>query len=247
MSEIDKPADAAFLSRWSRRKVEAATADGAMVPARPPPGTLSNLPPALPAASGSLLAGDPHADQNPGSSSGIGAPPGTKVPETPHPEPTLPAGPEVKPELPAIDSLTHEADFSPFMARDVDPGLRNQAMKKLFTDPHYQFGQMDKLDIYIDDYSQPDPIPLEMLRQMNQAKNLFLFEDEKTEALQGPDQPADCAATSAPAAINAAESDVAVPKHVACAAAGTATTAAADEGPHPDVDLAGKSIAGKIT
>jgi hypothetical protein len=59
--------------------------------------------------------------------------------------------------------------------------LRNQAMKKLFSNPHYQFAQMDKLDIYIDDYSQPDPIPMEMLRQMNQAKALFLFEDDEDE------------------------------------------------------------------
>ena len=37
---------------------------------------------------------------------------------------------------------------------------------------------MDGLDIYIDDYGKPDPIPLSMLRRMNQAAVLGLFDDE---------------------------------------------------------------------
>lgn len=62
------------------------------------------------------------------------------------------------------------------MARDVAPDVRNAAMKKLFTDPHYNV--MDQLDIYIDDYSKPDPLPQAMLRQMVGAQFLNLFEDE---------------------------------------------------------------------
>ena len=96
----------------------------------------------------------------------------------PSPE-TAPAEPAEKSELPSIETLSADADFSPFMAKDVDPALRNQAMKKLFTDPHYGFDNMDKLDIYIDDYSKSDPIPLEILKTMYQAKSLFLFDDEE--------------------------------------------------------------------
>ena len=51
-------------------------------------------------------------------------------------------------------------------------------MKKLFSDPH--FNVMDGLDTYIDDYGKPDPIPLSMLRRMNQAAVLGLFDDETT-------------------------------------------------------------------
>jgi hypothetical protein len=40
---------------------------------------------------------------------------------------------------------------------------------------------MDGLDTYIDDYGKPDPIPLSMLRQMNQSKFLRLFDDEDDE------------------------------------------------------------------
>ena len=52
-------------------------------------------------------------------------------------------------------------------------------MKKLFADPH--FNVMDGLDTYIDDYGKPDPIPLAMLRQMNQSKFLRLFDDDEEE------------------------------------------------------------------
>ena len=62
------------------------------------------------------------------------------------------------------------------MGQGVAPEVKNAAMKKLFADPH--FNEMDRMDIYIDDYSQPDPLPLAMLRQMNGAKFLNLFEDE---------------------------------------------------------------------
>jgi hypothetical protein len=85
-----------------------------------------------------------------------------------------------QPDLPAVESLTPESDFGPFMQPGVDSRLRNQALKTLFRDP--AFNVMDRLDIYIDDYSKPDPIPDEMLRRLNQAKSLFLFDDEKKNA-----------------------------------------------------------------
>ena len=78
-----------------------------------------------------------------------------------------------------VKTLTQESDFTPFMARNVGPEVRNAAMKKLFADP--QFNVMDGLDIYIDDYSKSDPIPESMLRQMASAKFLNLFEEEEEE------------------------------------------------------------------
>jgi Protein of unknown function (DUF3306) len=92
------------------------------------------------------------------------------------------AATEEKPETPLptmadVHQLTAESDFSPFVAKNVSSEVRNSAMKKLFTDPHYNV--MDRLDIYIDDYSQPDPIPQAMLRQMVSAKFLNLFKDEE--------------------------------------------------------------------
>ncbi len=88
--------------------------------------------------------------------------------------------PQPKPPLPTIESLTNESDFTPFMAPDVSPDMRNQAMKKLFTDPHYNI--MDGLDTYIDDYGKPDPLPEGWLEMMNQSKTLRLFETKEEEA-----------------------------------------------------------------
>ena len=47
------------------------------------------------------------------------------------------------------------ADFSAFMQGDVDPTVQRAAMKKLFSDPH--FNVMDGLDIYIDDIQNRIP------------------------------------------------------------------------------------------
>lgn len=79
-----------------------------------------------------------------------------------------------------VKNLTADSDYAPFVARNVPAEVRNTAMKKLFTDPHYNV--MDRLDIYIDDYTKPDPIPESMLRQMVSAQFLNLFtDDEETE------------------------------------------------------------------
>jgi hypothetical protein len=99
-----------------------------------------------------------------------------------------------KPEIPLptmadVHELTAESDFSPFVGKNVTAEVRNSAMKKLFTDPHYNV--MDRLDIYIDDYSQPDPIPESMLRQMVSAKFLNLFKtEEEAEAKEAAEKAA---------------------------------------------------------
>ena len=58
------------------------------------------------------------------------------------------------------------------MTQGVTPEVRNAAMKKLFTDPHYNV--MDGLDIYIGDYNTPDPLPAGMLAKMVGAQFLGL-------------------------------------------------------------------------
>ncbi|HSN80572.1 MAG TPA: DUF3306 domain-containing protein [Rhodoferax sp.] len=81
------------------------------------------------------------------------------------------------PTLADVQALNADSSFAPFVARDVAPEVRNAAMKKLFADPHYNV--MDGLDIYIDDYSLPSPMPAAMLRQMASAKFLKLFDEEE--------------------------------------------------------------------
>jgi hypothetical protein len=113
-----------FLSRWSRRKIEARK--GEVVPQKD----------VIPAKAGTET-----------------------TPENPSPAPVPPE------PLPPLESLTPESDFSPFMKSEVDPKVRRDALKTLFQDPRHNV--MDGLDVYIDDYSQPDPLPEGWLEKLN--------------------------------------------------------------------------------
>lgn len=89
-------------------------------------------------------------------------------PEPPAPDPwqdRLPTQEDVQMASPT------DADFSPFMKQGVDESVKRSALKKLFTDPH--FNVMDGLDIYTGDYTQSDPIPPEMMAMLKHAKSLF--------------------------------------------------------------------------
>lgn len=100
--------------------------------------------------------------------------------ETPRePTTTLPveSAAEETPPLPTLEDVAKidrfDPDFSAFMKPDVDPAVQQAALKKMFTDPHFNI--MDGLDIYIDDYSKPDPLPPGMLERMVQSDMLNLF------------------------------------------------------------------------
>ena len=92
------------------------------------------------------------------------------------------------PSLEDVQALTPEADFRPFVARSVAPEVRNAAFRKLFADPH--FNVMDGLDIYIDDYSLPDPLPASTLAQLASAHFLKLVDapppDRAAQVPEGP-------------------------------------------------------------
>ena len=118
------------------------------------------------------------------------------------PSPTPPAPPRLTPSsgaLPAaapaptiedVSQLTPESDFSAFVQREVPVEVKNAAMKKLFADPH--FNLMDGLDVYIDDYSQPDPLSPALLRQMASAQFMNLVQESPP---RSPALPADDVST----------------------------------------------------
>jgi hypothetical protein len=148
--------DDGFLQRWARRK---ARVQGGLPEPEPvavrdaPPVPATIAAPTVPAA----LAPQPHAAPAPV--------------EEPVPRPTMDD----------VANLTRSSDYSRFVGAGVDADVSNAAMKKLFSDPH--FNVMDGLDTYIDDYGKPDPIPDSMLRQLNQARVLRLFDaEDQTEA-----------------------------------------------------------------
>jgi hypothetical protein len=86
------------------------------------------------------------------------------------PDPAPPPEP-----LPPIESLTPDSDFTPFMKPEVDADTKRKAVKMLFQDPRYNV--MDGLDVYIDDYSKPDPLPEGWLEKMTQMSRLGEYVD----------------------------------------------------------------------
>jgi hypothetical protein len=131
-----------------------------------------------------------------------------KVDPAPAPEPAeahvaQPAG-EAQPAsepLPPVESLTPDSDFKPFMRPDVDPGIKQAAMKQLFKDP--QFNVMDGLDTYIEDYGVPDPIPESMMKTLYQARQHVWSDEEKAAADKADAEAAAAADAQAKAAIEA--------------------------------------------
>ena len=154
----------------------------------------------------------------------VAAPPAPAEPETP--PPALP--PPVT--MDDVAALTHASDYSRFVAPGVEPGVSNAAMKKLFSDPH--FNVMDGLDIYVGDYSQSDPIPPEMLRKMVQSKFLGLFDDEETGEGNETAGTAEAAVAVSPAA----------PPGLSATAPGTADNPLHDD--HTDLQLQPDDAAG---
>jgi hypothetical protein len=83
------------------------------------------------------------------------------------------------PTLPPVDTLTPESDFSGFMHPKVEDALRRVALKKLFSDPH--FNVPDPYEAYSGDWTGGEPIPDEMMATLNQARTLLFDKEEKQE------------------------------------------------------------------
>lgn len=109
--------------------------------------------------------------------------------QLPHPaQPDVAAG--AAPELPPVDKLDMDSDYRGFFHPKVDEALRRTALKKLFSDPH--FNVMDGLDVYIDDYSISDPLPAAMLGELKQAQNILAWAretEEEAELRRNPPPP----------------------------------------------------------
>ena len=140
-----------FFSRWSRRKQGLETTE----PVQPK----TNSSPAV------AVGGQAHSPSQPS------VPPAANAANSKAPEPASEHAP--LPTLDDVRALTPSSDFQPFMQQGVASDVRNAAVKKLFTDPH--FNVMDGLDIYIGDYNTPDPLPPGMLQKMVGAQFLNLF------------------------------------------------------------------------
>ncbi len=143
--------DDGFLARWSRRKAQ--VQQGLPVPPEP-----------VPAARAPVVQAAPD---------GAPAPPPVDPAAAPRDAPPPPT-------LDDVAALTKDSDFRRFVAPDVDPGVKNAALKKLFaSDPH--FNVMDGLDVYIGDYGKFEPVLQSTMRQLFNARMLGLLDDELEE------------------------------------------------------------------
>ena len=75
------------------------------------------------------------------------------------------------PVLPPVETLTPESDFKGFMDPRVEDALRRVALKKLFSDPH--FNLPDPYEAYSGDWTSGEPIPPAMLATLEQMKQLL--------------------------------------------------------------------------
>lgn len=183
-------AEDGFFSRWSRRKADR-RAGREVAPEPPAPDT--DVPPVdAPAAdaaatqAGSGVApmhvapalADAHAPAAPSGPTHVPAHVPASTTDAPARDPEPPP-----PTLDDVRSLTFDADVRRFVAPDVAPEVKTAAVKKLFADP--RFNVRDAMDVYADDYTQPDPLPESMLRQLASSRFLKLFDVPATEGSPG--------------------------------------------------------------
>jgi hypothetical protein len=159
-----------FLRRWARRKSEVRTeVREGVAPA-----------PEARDAAAALVARDAPAALS-----------GAEVVQSAPTPQAAPAADRPPPTLDDVAALNADSDFSAFVARGVDQAVRRGALKKLFADP--RFNVMDRLDVYIDDYTKPSPVSEAMLASLEHAKSVFMkmVEDdpEKAEPQQSQHPP----------------------------------------------------------
>jgi hypothetical protein len=92
------------------------------------------------------------------------------------------------PEPPPLEGLDHDSDFSAFMDRRVDDGLRRLALKKLFSDP--RFNVTDGLDVYAEDYSQLEDLPQALVERLAHARRTLRGPEPEPQQPAPPEQSA---------------------------------------------------------
>jgi hypothetical protein len=107
MNAPSSPGDSGFLSRWSRRKLQAGADSAPAAPSK-----LQTPPMPTPDDTVDLTAASPTAP----------APAADQLPQ---------------PTLEELQPLDHTADLTRFIAKDVDEGVRRAALRKLFADPQF--------------------------------------------------------------------------------------------------------------
>lgn len=95
--------------------------------------------------------------------------------EDAEPPAPAPGGPGAEAALPPIESLEGAAsEYRGFMNPEVGDSLRRAALKKLFSDPH--FNAIDPNEAYSGDFTQSEGIDAAMMKTIEHAKGLLFDE-----------------------------------------------------------------------
>jgi len=129
--------------------------------------------------------------------SSVGVTPVARQPEIeqsePQPEPT-------DQDMPALDSLTADSDFSPFLSPKVSESLRRLALRKLFHGD--AFNVCDGLDDYAEDFTHFSSLGSVVTADMkHQLQRLLDKEKQEAEAKKKPEAEAE----ETPAAVAGTE------------------------------------------
>jgi hypothetical protein len=173
----------AFLSRWSRLKRTAVKPEPESVDVAPPVEETA----ALPIAVADEMPADPAQPDAPATTDGEADDP-------------------LK-DLPPIEDLTGESDFTPFLRAEVPEDLHRQALRKLWTsDPIY--ANDDGLKDYADDYASlfTGNVPVKTLYRVGEG-----FLNMLDEVAEGA-EPAEPSPVPAPHAELAEASDASSPQ-----------------------------------
>lgn len=138
-----------FLSRWSKRKLEARTKED-----------LAEVTPPLEAK---FL---PDEKRDVAQRTAVGDPGNTTLKSKEPSQPELPLPTEAD-----LLAVQQGGDIKAFMVEKVSTELKNKAFKALFSRP--EFNVMDGLDIYIDDYNKFTPLSQEDIGKMTLSKQLL--------------------------------------------------------------------------
>lgn len=130
MSENGYDEQEDFLARWSRRK--ALSRKGEELPEPPEDAD-------------EIVQDAPQADKE-----------AVPADESPAPEQAAEAGGDDMPELPPLETLGENSDYSAFLGKGVPPDLKQKALQKLFHSP--KFNIRDGLDDYDWDFTNPEPL-----------------------------------------------------------------------------------------
>ena len=195
--------DGSFLRRWSDRKGRVRRGAVSEQPGAPATEALSRHSPAP-----SPVAADPAGPRNPAASA----------------EPEL-----TDADMPDLESLDQDSDYSPFLSPGVSADLRREALRKLFRQP--KFNVETCLEDYQDDYLNFQPLGDIMTCDMRHRAEVEARRKAEQQALESSREGARSETVPEPPAVPAPY-DVVVAEGVP--SAGSASPTDPDDGRGPE-------------